>query len=683
MIYLLKKLIGLLQPLRQQELLRAFSVFCLLMFASLMYGQAEGKYSDNDTVQSYTIDEYEIVGKKNVGEIIPPKRLSGVTLQSLNSQSVADAIRYFSGVQVKDYGGVGGLKTINIRSMGTNQMGVFYDGIQMGNAQNGQVDLGRFSLDNMESISIYNGQKSSLLQSAKDYGSAGTIYLNTRRPQFLGGKSYNLTARMRTGSFGLINPSIQWQQKITDKINFAISTEYIGADGKYRFTRYDTTLIRENSDIKALRTEGTLFGTNRHGNWKLQIYNYNSGRGLPGYIARNLYRHGDRQWDNNFFVQTSLKQRFDKYSFLINAKYANDYLHYIQPDTITLQIDNRYRQQELYISTANCYRFSNILEFALSIDYQYNFLDADMREFVYPSRHSLFTALSGNLRLNKVKLQSAILINYITETLRYGNATPDKTAYSPSLIATYEPFDYFPISFRGFIKRSFRMPTFNDLYYTSIILGASKLKPEFVNQVDLGVEYILKKQNRIIKNLNISLDMYYNEVKDKIVAIPTSSSFRWQMSNLGKVKIIGVDFSFDAEFRLAKQLYANTLVSYTYQNARDFTDPTSIIYKKYIPYTPLHSVSSALNLNFYDFRLNYCFIYTGERYNGSANRPDMDYVLPWYTHDLSLGYNFMLKNNRQLYINLDVNNIFNQQYDVVLNYPMPGTNFKISVSFDI
>ena len=62
--------------------------------------------------------------------------LSGERLQRLNSHNVADALRYFSGIQIKDYGGVGGLKTVNIRSMGTNHVGVFYDGIELGNAQN-------------------------------------------------------------------------------------------------------------------------------------------------------------------------------------------------------------------------------------------------------------------------------------------------------------------------------------------------------------------------------------------------------------------------------------------------------------------------------------------------------------------------------------------------------------------
>ena len=76
--------------------------------------------------------------------------MEGKVLEKLSVHSVADALRYFSGVQIKDYGGIGGLKTVNIRAMGTQHVGVFYDGIELGNAQNGTVDLGRFSLDNME-----------------------------------------------------------------------------------------------------------------------------------------------------------------------------------------------------------------------------------------------------------------------------------------------------------------------------------------------------------------------------------------------------------------------------------------------------------------------------------------------------------------------------------------------------
>lgn len=66
-----------------------------------------------------------VVKAKTYKEVIPAQTLKGEELRKLNSFSVADAIRYFSGLQIKDYGGVAGLKTVNIRSMGTNHTGVY------------------------------------------------------------------------------------------------------------------------------------------------------------------------------------------------------------------------------------------------------------------------------------------------------------------------------------------------------------------------------------------------------------------------------------------------------------------------------------------------------------------------------------------------------------------------------
>lgn len=108
------------------------------------------------------IDEVVVTGKLTFQEVMPSQKLKGEQLERLNTHSVADALRYFSGLQIKDYGGVGGIKTVNIRSMGTNHLGIYYDGIELGNAQNGQIDLGQFSLDNVQEITLYNGQKSAI-----------------------------------------------------------------------------------------------------------------------------------------------------------------------------------------------------------------------------------------------------------------------------------------------------------------------------------------------------------------------------------------------------------------------------------------------------------------------------------------------------------------------------------------
>ena len=205
-----------------------FVLLAALAILTPTYAQHAAAGEVPDSIKSYSIDEVVVTANRNqYREVIPSQRLVGEKLEALSSFSVADAIRYFSGVQIKDYGGIGGLKTIDIRSMGTNHLGVFYDGIQLGNAQNGQIDLGKFSLDNIEEISLYNGQKSEIFQSAKDFGSAGTIYLRTRRPKFTDEKKTNIVSYFRTGSFGLVNPSALWEQKISKNVSSSVNAEYI------------------------------------------------------------------------------------------------------------------------------------------------------------------------------------------------------------------------------------------------------------------------------------------------------------------------------------------------------------------------------------------------------------------------------------------------------------------------
>ena len=230
--------------------------------------------------------------------VIPSQQLQGDELRRLNSLSVADALRFFAGVQLKDYGGVGGIKTVNIRSMGTNHVGVFYDGIQLSNAQNGQVDLGMFSLDNMQAISLYNGQKSQIFQSAKDFNSAGSIYMWTRRPEFTPGETFHVKATLKGGSFDLVNPALLIELKLSDKVKASFSGEWVSSSGKYKFRyrrkavmtdeiMYDTTAVRQNGDIRATRMEAALFGDISGGKWMLKAYNYTSERGAFGTTTRS------------------------------------------------------------------------------------------------------------------------------------------------------------------------------------------------------------------------------------------------------------------------------------------------------------------------------------------------------------------------------------------------------------
>ncbi|HZK03833.1 MAG TPA: TonB-dependent receptor [Bacteroidaceae bacterium] len=669
------------------------------LYVNLLLTVATTMFAQNKLDSALILQEIVVIGDR-YREVIPSQRLSGKKLEALNSFSVADAIRFFSGVQIKDYGGIGGLKTVDIRSMGTNHLGVFYDGIQLGNAQNGQIDLGKFSLDNIDEISLYNGQKSEIFQSAKDFGSAGTVYLRTRRPQFNHNKKYNFVYYFRTGSFDLVNPSILWEQKINNNISSSLNSEYIYSSGKYLFryrkilpdktVAWDTTAIRQNGDIHSFRIENALNGYIENGHWQIKSYFYNSEKGIPGAIVNNVWKHSQRQWDKNFFVQGRfVKTLFKNYDFLINAKYANDWMRYLNPDTTLMYIDNAFLQQEIYVSTANKYSIMRNWDASLSVDYQYNTLNSNLVNFVLPARNTLLTAFATVFEWQKLKGQASILGTFVFEDVRLVNAgKPDnKEEYTPAVFLSYKPFKRENLNFRAFYKRIFRMPTFNDLYYTDI--GNIKLNPEYTTQYNIGFQYDKHFEKGIINYLNINTDIYYNEVIDKIVAIPKGNGqYRWMMMNLGYVEIRGLDVSAQMNWTLPASILLNTSLNYTYQRAQEFTDKTSPWYGGQIAYIPWHNGSAIANVVWKTLDLNYSFIYVGERYHNSANIRE-NHEQPWYTHDLNLGKTFCFKKKSlqeelwRVKISAEINNILNQQYDVVLNYPMPGRNFKIILKLEI
>ena len=671
---------------------RLLPVFVLCAFAKCMMAQHVGdseKPSRLDSVQH--LSEVVITAQQSRHTIIPVQQLSGKELQRLSVHSVADAMRYFAGVQIKDYGGIGGLKTVNVRSLGTNHTGVFYDGVQLGNAQNGQIDLGRFSLDNMEALQLYNGQKSSILQPAKDYASASAVYLQTRKPEFIGkDKKDNVNVALKVGSFDTYNPSVLWEHKLSGNLSTQLSTEYMTTSGRYRFryakkNGYDTTEVRHNGDVRAFRMESALFGRIPRGEWRAKVYFYNSERGFPGAAVREepgKFRHQDRQWDTSVFGQGSLRRQFtDRYTLLANAKAAYDYLHYLSDprlDVTTMYTDNHYRQTEAYFSASHLYDVCEWGSVSLSNDIQYNHLNADLVNFVYPTRWTFLSALSASLHWDRLSAQLSLLHTYADDhTRKTGGAAGNKSKLTPTVAFSYKPFvtSTDQLALRAFYKRIFRMPTFNDLYYTFI--GNKDLKPEYTTQYDVGLTYGKSRPGRILKRIELQADGYYNEVEDKIVAMPTSNQFRWTMMNFGLCHIWGLDASVKADWRLGKA-DVSSHVTYTYNKAMDHTDKKSRFYGGQLPYIPWHAFSAIITAAYRQWTANYSFIYTGERYEASANIPE-NYTKPWYTSDLSLSCSFPFR-RWALRVTAEVNNIFNQQYEVVQCYPMPGTNFKIKLN---
>ncbi len=641
-----------------------------------------------DSLRSlFNLDEVEVVANhqssiiNNPLGVLSSQTLSGIALEALQAQSVADAIRYFSGVQVKDYGGVGGLKTIDVRAMGSQHVGVFYDGIEIGNAQNGTVDLGKFSMDNMESISLYHAQPTQVLLSAKEYASASTVYLRTHRPQFDKGKTYNVSIGMKAGAFGLANPSLRYEQRLGNNFFLSTHAEYFYSTGRYH---YDGG-IRQNGEIQTARAELALYGLLPYGNWQVRGYYYYSTRGIPRAIIRNVHTSDEHQWDRNAFVQGSLEHSWalpsltdgGTFRLAVKGKYSNDYLRYCNPDTTRYAFDERFTQQEAYLSAALQYDIFSWWDIRLSGDYQYNNLQSSKIGMEHIDRHRGYVALATDWHYKWVHANLAGVGQFI-----------ESSHFSPSAMVGVQPIlkeDWF---LSAMYKQNYRMPSFNDLYYGEV--GVSNLRPENAHQLELCTDYakvfaFAPNSSRGMRSVTLSMGLagFYNRITDKIVALPKGNTqFRWSMLNIGEVEDKGCEAKVGLVLALPQQVELALNGNYTYQRAQDKSDPKDITYNGQIAYIPEHSGSALARLTWRGLTLNYAFTYVGERYTGSVNSKK-HHLDAWSTHDICVGYTWQFaKNPKKLYTGLEFNNLMNQHYEIIKNYPMPGFNGKLIMRVD-
>ena len=273
----------------EKRTLAIFAVSCNLFLSTSLFAQQQRV----DTARTYYIPEItvsDIHQTREVRSTAPLQIFSKDALKNLNALQVSDAVKHFAGVTVKDYGGIGGLKTISIRSLGAQHTAVGYDGITLTDCQTGQIDLGRFSLDNVDQLSLSNGQSDNIFQPARFFASAGILNIQTLTPRFEDGKHTNISASFKTGSWGLVNPSLLLEQRISRKWTVSANGEWMSSDGHYPYTLYygneegdlSSREKRKNTDVQTFRAEAGLYGNfSDKEQWRLKAYYFQSSRGLP------------------------------------------------------------------------------------------------------------------------------------------------------------------------------------------------------------------------------------------------------------------------------------------------------------------------------------------------------------------------------------------------------------------
>ncbi|HEY8781429.1 MAG TPA: TonB-dependent receptor [Mucilaginibacter sp.] len=618
--------------------------------------------------------------------ITPSQQISANDFDRYSAFNVADAVRDFAGVNIKDYGGIGGLKTVSVRSLGADHLAVLYDGVQITDAQNGQIDLGKFNLENIQEITLYNGQPPEICMPARSFASASVLDIKTIHPNLAASKPYQVLLGFKGGSFGLINPYLQWQQRLNDRWSFIINSYWEKANGRYKYKvngdGSDTLSTRKNADVNVQQADGALYWTKSDSNkFNLHVNYYNSNRGLPAAVIFYNPTSNQRLWNRDVFLQSGYERIWESsLHLLLNTKLSNYYTRYIDPNFLNNQggLDEHYTQREIYQSAALAYHLLSNWELSYAVDASIADLGANLPNYSYPTRFILLNVLVSNLTFGQWRFQGNLLSTYINEWVKTGSASPVRKVLSPTLMATFQPFTKPDLLLRVFYKDIFRNPTFDDQYFFPVN-GPRILKPEYAKEYDAGVTY-RKALYSFLDYITLAVDGYYNTVTDKIIALPINGPIP-SIINLGKVDIKGVDVGLKTQTKLNDGWRGVLSVNYTYQAAIDVTNPSYSYYNQQIPYTPGSTVALNGGIDYKQLGLYYNQVLSSSRYYLSNNDPQ-NLVDGYSVSDVSLIYKF-LASGKPAVLSAHLDNLFNENYVIVRSFPMPGRSVLLSLQIKI
>jgi outer membrane cobalamin receptor len=611
---------------------------------------------------------------------MPTQVMTSETMRGWGVQNLADAARRLPGITVKDYGGIGGLKTVSIRGLGAEHTAVVYDGVAVSNCQAGQIDIGRFNMDDVETLSLSVGQQNDLMQSARLYASAGVLSLKTKNPLEGTPLPYVGKVQLRGGSFGLLNPSFSWAQRVGERTTYQLSGNFVHSLGEYPFTlvngEHVTQERRQNSDVLSWNVEGNLYHCFTDGSrLTAKVHYYDSERGLPGSVILYNNLSDERLWDKNAFAQVRYQKTFtEKWRLQVEGKYNYSWTKYEDTDVkyVGGKKTDINEQQEYYLSASALWTPIEGVYVSWANDGFFNLLENNFPNNPQPQRWTWLSALNLRWNWKRLTLNGTLVSTFAAEQVSDGVAPNNRKHLSPSFSFVYQPFHAHSFFLRLMYKDTFRNPSFNDMYYEQT--GNRGLRPEKAHEYNVGVTWKSKSWNSL-EYLSLTADAYYNKVEDKIVALP--SLYVWRMMNYGRVDIKGADISVQGRFIFDERFRLSLTAVYSFQEALDLTDKKSKTYKHQVPYTPRHSGNVGAQLETPWLNVGYSVVLVGERYRMRQNTP-ANLLERYDEHTLTLSRAFQLK-RCELRLQVDVVNLTDKQYDVIKYYPMPGRSNRCTI----
>jgi len=562
----------------------------------------------------------------DVGRIVDV--VTSQEIESEGAEDLGEVLTDLTSVNISSYGGPNATKSVRMRGSTAAQVLVLMDGRPINNPRDGEADLSNIPLDDIARVEVMHGPGSSL------YGSSamgGVVNIITKNPPKEGQKTelYSSFGTARTYVERMLHGA-----KIS-KLGYLISGGYQSSQG-----------FRENSELNAKDCNLKLeYELNSENNLKLNSGFYKSRAGTPGPTSSfdpddkqdTLNRFFDFNWgfkpDETTGISAKAYQNYDRLEFMENA--SDGWNPTNQKDihtTIVRGIDLQVDKQLLDAYGIVC-----------GFNYTKN-----MNDSTTSAKHK-YNVSSGYLENRLDLFDKKLNVNLSARLDDYSNFG---TEVNPNLSALYKLNE--GIKFHGLISRSFRAPTFNDLYWptTSWEAGNPNLKPEKGITEELGAEV------RINRYLVSGLTYFHGDFKQLIQWSP-DTNYVWRPENVGSAAINGLEL--ENKIFISDNLDLD--INYTYLMARD--EDTH----KYLVYQPMNKVDTCLRYHGYNgLTVELKGQFTGQRFGNAANTYKVKH---FFVFGLSVSKKFKAGITCFAYID----NLANRKYEVIRGYPMPGFSF--------
>ncbi|HIC95844.1 TPA: TonB-dependent receptor [Candidatus Bipolaricaulota bacterium] len=531
-------------------------------------------------------------------------------------------------ISIRDYG-PNSMASISIRGASSSQVLVLIDGERLNNSQSGGADLDKIPLDAVERIEIVRGGYSAL-HGADAVG--GVINIITSRPD-----GNRIKADIGLGGFGEIKVGAQFHVKY-NFLSGMLSLWGFKSDGDYE---YVDRFGRRRRRINAGTNRDNLLAKLRCKPYPKAEIEVTGGRfrsrsgdpGMMGYPQPNAFLE-----DNTGSL--SLHLRYDP--FRTALRYRSSLIHYFNPDSrYSVDDTHRLRSFELEMSSTPVkLRYLSLL-FAAALRREI----LDSSAVGHRMRDSLGIHLSQEMRLKRITLFGAVRWDMFSD---FGSSFSPKAGFKVNLIG--------PISVKGSLGRSYRAPTFNDLYWPedAFAKGNQDLKPEISSQAELGLQL---SRGRVSGEL-----VLFSSITKGLIQWAPGRGGKWYPQNLAEADVSGLETGLHLK-PIGGLL--DVRLSYSFTDARDQGGYPLL-------YRPRHSFGYRLRIG-----RRLWTILSGRAEGRRFYRKGGGYLDPYHVHDLRVGISF-----RGIELIFALENLFNERYMLSAGYPLPGRRWSFRVLGD-